>query len=333
MPESAASRLFGSAIDGVTCALSARFAGAAVQLNGPISVRNNSEVFRAVVTAPVPVDAALKICLIPRTVDADSSVAREQFEALERVSIELDKRGTRYCVPRPLCLLSQWGAFAMTWADGESLTQKLSRAVSIFQGAQWFEEAGAWLGNFHNAGPRRRQRVDLGDRISALREVCVTPLPGVLFANAIAKLQNDALNLSGIDVHTSWLHGDCKTDNIILGVDKVFGIDIALAHENPVEYDIAQFLNNLGLLLSSPRYIYLWGMQSRFEAAFLRGYSREGPSVCTAYLDWLRLNFLVCFWHAEVGSQRQTLRGRVLSHMFVRSVRRLYVRTLVNPPN
>lgn len=326
MPNRESSRLPRAATESLTRALSACFEDAAVHLRSPVSVRNNSEVFRALVASPVPFEVAVKVCLVARTVNADASVARDQFEALKRVNAALDKQGTRYCVPRPLCLVVQSGAFAMTWADGESLTQKLAKPAAIFQGTPWFEEAGAWLGNFHKAGPLRQHRVDLEDRISALREVSATALPGALFAQAILKLEKHAQGLNGVDVNASWLHGDCKTDNIFLGANRVYGIDISLTYENPVEYDLAQFLNNLGLLLSSPRYIYLWGMQSQFEAAFLRGYSREGPPVSVAYLAWLRLNFLVCFWHAQTTGQKQSLRHRALSHVFARAVRRLYSR-------
>ena len=323
MPEQVTSRLPASTIERATRALSAHFAGVAVELKGPISVRNNSEIFQALIAAPVRLDAALKICLVPRTLDADGPVARDQFDALDRVNTALSKLGTRFCVPRPLCLFAELGAFAMAWAQGESLTKKLSHSPVFVQGPAWFEEAGVWLGNFHQAGPIRRQRVDLSDRLSALKEVAESPLPSPSFANAVLKLHRCESGLNGVEVDASWLHGDCKPDNFILGDKNTFGIDIALAHENPVEYDIAQFLNNLGLLLSSPRYLYLWGMQSQFEAAFLRGYLRAGPGVSVPYLNWLRLNFLLCFWHSESRGRKASVRTWVLSRMFAKTVRNL----------
>ena len=75
--------------------------------------------------------------------------------------------------------------------------------------------------------------------------------------------------------------------------------------------------------MTSPRYVYLWGMRSQFEAAFLRGYLRAGPGVSIAFLNWSRLNFLLCFWHTECKVQKLSTRSWVLNRMFAKPVKRL----------
>ena len=124
-------------------------------------------------------------------------------------------------------------------------------------------------------------------------------------------------------VEVTWLHGDCKADNFILTGQGIYGIDISLCDENPVEYDLAMFLNNLGLLLSGPQYIHVRAMQSRFEQAFWQGYRLLGPPVSQVYLDWTRLNFLLSQWHTMLNGQRPRINTWILNCMFSNLTTRL----------
>ena len=309
-------------VEQVKKALSEHFSGAAVQLKGPISVRDNSEIFHALIDSAVPVEAAVKHCLVLRTTDPDERVATEQFVALERLSSALAGRNTRYRVPAPLLLIPSLGTFAMCWVDGESLTKKLRRVAVFRHDTEWFEDVGAWLGNFHRAGPVRRQVINLDERLTAVENLCL-PMPDKSFSEAIVILQKTALTLAGVEAAISWLHGDCKTDNFILNGNNIYGIDISLSHENPVEYDLAQFLNNLDLLLSSPKFLHLKGRQSRLEKAFWRGYLSNGPTVSEAYLKWLRLSFAISLWHTIQLGQTQNIRNWILNRMFAKLTNRL----------
>lgn len=303
----------------------AQFAGAIADFESPISVRANSEIFRTLIRAPLPLEAALKICVIPGTKIPDSSIARAQYHALTRVSSEMLKGDARYRVPTPLWLNDDLGTLAMTWAEGDTLTRKLSSRTAFAKGAEWFEDVGAWLGNFHKAGPLRREVVNLDDRLALVDEITGS-VASTTFGKAVQTLNADAPLIKGEMVEVSWLHGDCKIDNFILGSESTYGIDIALAHDNAIEYDLAQFLNNLDLLLSSARYAYLWGFRLKFEAAFLRGYSRAGGHFSMRYLNWLRLNFLLSFWHNEAQAQKGSLRAVLVDWMFSNSARRLSLR-------
>lgn len=308
----------------------AHFPGAVADFNLPISVRANSEIFRTLIRAPVPFEAALKICLIPGTKIPDSSFAKVQYRALTRVSAEMLKGDARYRVPTPLWLNDDLGAFAMTWADGDTLTGKLTSRGVFSQAAGWFESVGAWLGNFHKAGPLRCEAVNLIDRLELLDEISGS-VASATFDNAIRALRSTAPLIKDAPVRASWLHGDCKIDNFILSNQSVYGIDIALAHDNAIEYDLAQFLNNLDLLLSTARYAYLWRSRMKFEAAFLLGYSKSGGHFSMPYLNWLRLNLLLSFWHNEAQSRKGTARAVLVNWMFSNAARSLS-RT-VNPPS
>lgn len=316
-------RLPGAAIAQAKEALSNHFAGVKVQLDGPISIRENSEIFHAVIDTLVPLHAAVKHCLIPKTKAPDQSAAKEQFSALVRVAEALRTSNARYRSPQPIYLAPELAIFAMSWIDGESLTKKLRRPAIFTEGPGWFQEIGAWLGIFHKAGPSRRQRVDLAERLATLEKLCATPLPDKSFSLATGILQRTASALENIEVEASWLHGDCKTDNFILGGDCVYGIDLSLVHENPVEYDLAQFFNNLDLLFSGPQYLHVRGMRAKLEEAFWRGYRSTGPTVSQAYLDWLRLNFSLSFWHSMLNARKKGIRTWVLNRMFAKLADRL----------
>lgn len=303
--------------------MSNRYSGANVRIEDLISVRDNSEIFHAKIETDTLFAVAIKCCFIPKTRIPDRSAAQEQFLALERVDNVLKKDYSRYCVPAPVYLMPELGTLVMSWVEGESLTRKLHRPGIFIKGPEWFEAVGAWLGNFHKLGPVRRQQVNLDERLKIVAELSASPLPEKSFAKAIGVLQKIAPGLENIKVEASWLHGDCKTDNFFLSGPDIYGIDISLCHENPVEYDLAMFFNNLDLIFSSPQNFYLAGMQSRLEKAFWRGYRSTGPSVSLTYLNWLRLNFALSFWHTMLKGHKWSIRNWVLNQIFTKLANRL----------
>lgn len=317
------SKLSGSTLEQVQKALYDHFSGVAVHLDGPIGIRPNSEIYRAHIDTFAPIEAAVKHCLVPGTRLPDQSAAKEQFLALERVHGALAKRNTRYRVPTPLYFAPTLATFAMSWVDGESLTKKMRHPAVLIDGPGWFEDIGAWLGNFHSAGPTRRRLVNLNDRLGVAEELRTSPLPDKSFAKALLILEKTTAPLENLEVEVTWLHGDCKTDNFIISKKCVYGIDISLSCENPVEYDLAQFLNNLDLLLASPQSVLIRGARSRLEKAFWRGYSSTGPSVSHAYLNWLRLNFSLSFWHTMICGRKFSIRTWILNRIFATLVARL----------
>lgn len=316
-------KLSSTTIAQVRKALSDHFDGAKVQLDGPISVRGNSEVFHATIDTTVPLEAAIKHCLVPQTKTPDEVAARGQFVALERVHNALVNRNKRYRVPTPLFLAPTLGTYAMSWVEGESLTKKLRRPAVFMEGPRWFEDIGAWLGNFHKAGLVERRPVDLGQQLRVADFLRASPLPDKSFGTALLALQETAADIKNLEAEVSWLHGDCKTDNFILCGQCTYGIDISLSYENPVEFDLAMFLNNLDLILNSPQNLHLVGMQAKLEKAFWRGYLSTGPAVSHSYLNWLRLVFSLSFWHTTVTERQTSLRTWILNRMFAKLAGRL----------
>lgn len=303
-------------MDQVVGAISDYFGGACVRLDGPISVRDNSEVYHATVEKSHLMEVAIKVCLIPFSKNRDKIAAQEQFEALDQVSQVMSDPSSRFRVPEPLCLLSEQGTYVMSWIDGESLTQKMRNLNAVFGSPTWFEDVGAWLGRFHSAGQAHCQPVVLDDRIEVLDELCASPMHHRSFLNAAMILQQTLSTVDSTGATHAWLHGDCKTDNFFFTGSKVYGIDIGLKYINPVEYDLAQFLNNLELNLASLRNVHLRVMRQRLEKAFLRGYESCGPAISFNYLNWLRLNFLLSFWHSLLNGQKNSARTWVLNRRF-----------------
>lgn len=304
-------------------ALSNHYAGVDIEIDGPVSVRDNSQIFHATINMVTPLEAAVKLCLDPQMKTPDESAAAEQFAALERVSNALENGNNRFRVPEPLCLSAELATFAMSWVDGKSLTSLLRHPSVFVKGEVWFHDIGAWLGSFHKLGPLRRRQVCLDERLAEIDSLSISPISDEAFSKAVLVLQKTAPALKGIEVEVSWLHGDCKTDNFLLSANGIYGIDISLSYENPVEYDLAQFMNNLDLLLRSPQYLYLRGMQSKLEEAFWRGYHSTGSPVSDAYLNWLRLGFSLSFWHSMLNGRRRSIRTGIYNRMFANQASRL----------
>ncbi len=306
-------------------ALSCHYGGANIRIDGPISVRDNSRIFHATINSAPPIEAAIKHCLVPHTGTPDVLAATEQFVALQRVNDALAGTDKRYRSPSPLFLDTTQAFFAMSWVAGASLTRKMHRATVFIDGPSWFEDVGAWMGHFHSAGLAERRPAPLEERLAVIDRLCTTAMTDPAFGSAQVLLKRAATSMKDVQVEVAWLHGDCKTDNFILDNGKVYGIDISLIYENPVEYDLAQFLNNLSLRLYSPQSIYLRAMMTTLERAFWRGYRSTGPSVSHTYLNWLRLTFALPFWHATIRQQQSTLRKWVMNRMFAKLAKELSV--------
>ena len=248
--------------EAISEALRRRYDGATVRLQGPVSVRDQSQVFRAHILASVPMVAAVKLCLAPHSGLPDPQAAQAQFDGLARVHHALGGKSDHLRVPAPLHVFPDLAGYAMSWVDGESLTQKMRQLKFFTRCPGWFEDAGDWLGHFHLAGPMRVQPLNLSQRLADIARFRKLELQNSWFDTVADVLAKSASALEGLDGPISWLHGDCKTDNYMMSGGDVYGIDFSLTYENPVEYDVAQFLNGLELMLLNPRYLHLRGLRS-----------------------------------------------------------------------
>lgn len=273
---------------------------AGVTLEGPISVRDNSVVFRARVEDSAAADMAVKCCRDAATGRPDAVEAKRQFDALRRVGAAL-RPVERHCrVPSPLFFSERLGAYGMSWVDGESLTARMARKDERESLLSAFEQAGAWLGTLHRVGQVRQGAADLASKLEHMRAMQLAPVRHDVFRHALSLLVEASRADAASALRISWLHGDCKTDNFMLVQDGIVGIDISLGHENSVEHDLAQFLNNFDLLVFRPGFRHLLPAAAALRDAFMRGYRGTGLAVSAQFLYWMRLWSGLTLWHTTV---------------------------------
>lgn len=304
--------------------LRARAGAAALQLDGPICVRDNSVIYRARCATATSPDVAVKLCRDAHSGGPDPQAAREQFASLQRLSQAL--LGDARAVPQPGWLDEGQGLYTMAWVEGRSLSEHLLRRdLPAGQLPAALRAGGAWLGRFHRAGPLREERLDLYTMRRHVELMTASPVKAPLFERGLVALRGKLLALQGRPVHISWLYGDCKTDNLLLGPDgTITGIDIALPHENAVEHDLAQALNHAELLMLNPRRWRLRGQLDAVTAQFLRGYRDTGPALDPALLRWLRLWTALTAWHGRLVERPPgRLTAWILNRMFATLVLRL----------
>jgi hypothetical protein len=294
-----------------------------LQLVRTVSVRVNSVVYLA--QRPDSGERiALKVCRDQAGDQHARAAARVEFQALQTVHQRSERAGAACLVPKPLALLEDFGAYAMTWVEGPSLTLMLGQAWRGDAMQSAFESAGSWLGAFHKAGPLRQGVADLSAKARHLQAMTELPLAHPLFTRGLRQLSSTYAQMQARPLWISWLHGDCKTDNFLLTRGGIVGIDIALGHENAVEHDLAQFLNQIDLLATGIRF---WHRRLAIQAlsrAFAKGYSQHGPGAYEPFLLWLRLWSALTFWHTKVVEQQPMwLKRWVLNWQFSSLVRGL----------
>jgi hypothetical protein len=91
-----------------------------------------------------------------------------------------------------------------------------------------------------------------------------------------------------------------KSDNLLVHDGRATGIDVQLVDENTVVYDLAPFLNHLGLLGWSPRGLPRRSLIARAATAFLAAYS--AGAAWQLPIAWLRAYLLVQAATRDEGS-------------------------------
>ena len=270
----------------------------AARVERKISVRDNSVIYLAHLSAGQTNRAAIKCCLIPGTTRIDPAAARQQFNALTKVHGAFQGEQGHGQVPTPLFAIEDLAAYAMSWVDGDALTSHLRNWHDADLVIASHAQAGRWLANFHRSGPMRTAPADLANKIEHLTDMRRHPVRHRLFGEALNAVAEATSRIVDLPVSTSWLHGDCKPDNFMLAAKGLVGIDISLKYENAIENDLSAFLNGLELMLLDIRWHRAMRHAQRLQEAFLRGYISAGPSVSRALLSWLRLWSALTSWHA-----------------------------------
>ncbi len=295
-------------------------------VRGPSVVRNNSRLFYAECMAfPSPI--AVKVCLKTHTRQADPDSAHRQYDALHRVSLAMGI-DTEFSAPRPYLVQADDGLLAMEWVSGVSMTDLVfSWRCSLARARQLVARGGRWLKRFHASHALAPGRLDIEDKLAFVAEMESSgAISDRVFIRALRQLRESAKAAAAVTLSRSWIHGDFKTDNLIVSGARTMGIDIQLRHEGPVIYDLAPFLNHLELRLCHPGGWRLFDSQALLHETFLANYLEGRNDAIAGPLTWIRLYMILAQWHTARTHSGSWLRYGFLNFCYRRVAARLVSR-------
>lgn len=291
------------------------------RLEGPAYRGDYSRVFRGECEAIGSL--AVKLCTTGPDGAPDAETAQRQFNTFERVASAMGDGLLR--VPRPYAVDPPSGLLLVEWVEGASMTANLcSSRCSVDQARSMASQAARWLRHFHDSHQLPPRPLDVEHKLQGVAEFESSPLSSEsLVRQALAQLRAKATAAAEHPLACSWLHGDFKTDNLVLTDRTVVGIDVHGRYENVAVYDIAPFLNHLELLAWRPA-AWRWTLHvRRLQQAFLAAYfgSEAVPSLA---LWWVRIYLLIAVW--DMMTRRQGIgrhKARLVHYCFKRSLKRL----------
>jgi tRNA A-37 threonylcarbamoyl transferase component Bud32 len=293
---------------------------------GPVAVRDNSRVFFAECQS-FPFPLAVKLCFRTGTAEPDPETAERQFEALRRVWLQMSQDGGQFSVPRPYLLEKETGLLAMEWVTGTSMTQQLfSWRCDSTLAHECMVRAGHWLRRFHAARHLPPTALDVEHKLSLLSEIRGIPIEDRTFSQALKCLRQSATAAGSPPLERSWIHGDFKTDNLVLSGRRVVGIDLHLRHENTVVHDMAPFLNHLELQSWHPGGWRLFAGTETLRKSFLGGYFGGLERAIDLPLAWLQLFTLLFQWESARIRSGSWLHSRFIDLCHRSVARRLFRR-------
>jgi Ser/Thr protein kinase RdoA (MazF antagonist) len=278
-------------------------------VKGPIFQGELSKVFYAE-TASCPYPLAVKLCISHSTGLPNPSDAAEQFQALQAIA-PLMPKNEPYAVPEPFKLDAANGLVAIEWIDGRTLTSCL-KDVRFPIGAVLasIQRAGTWLRHYHATGTEPPGRLDaVQQQQEFAAKIAASPLRADrTFLRAYRDVEQRVQSIAKQAFPRATLHGDFKTDNLLLSGDRMVGLDIQARHKNLVLWDIVPFLNRLGLFCYSLQGLRLLRHRRAIEQRFLTGYfARELTTQESAAIAWVRLLILLQQWddrHISMANNR-----------------------------
>ena len=254
-----------------------------------VARRHYSRVYRVALEGRV---IAVKECL-DGAGTPDPANARREHAALCALARATQEAGCAPLGPLPLVLCDDVAAFAMTWAEGRPLTQAvLDRRTTLAHAGSLGEAAGTWLRRFHGLAATDASTHDFTDRIDYAAGIAGRAPRDRLLARASHVLAELAARAAAVAMPRSWIHGDMKSDNLIVGAGATLGLDVQLADRNTVVYDVAPFLNHLALLALSVKGVLRRQALHALRDGFLRAYSDEAAQ-WNLPIAWLRTYLLM----------------------------------------
>lgn len=296
--------------------------GEPLTVRGPIYTLEYSDIYRAE-CGRFEFPLAVKVCKDPATGQTDRATAKSQFLALNRVGSKMTSAD--YGVPRTVSLIEDQAIIITEWVCGDSLTRVLYRQRS--SGATVLDllrRAGIWLRLFHSSNPLRPGRLDVSEKIASIREAHKRgDVRCRMLSEAIAVLEASAERAGAGELRRSWIHGDYKTDNLLVAGRRLVGLDVHIIHESAVHYDVAAFLNRLQLTLLHARAWRLLPHYPSFERAFVQESLQEEGLRTALPLAWIRLYMILCSWIGQRTRRTGWAQRRYLELCFRRLTQRL----------
>jgi hypothetical protein len=297
---------------------------AAIRVEGPTRTARYSRIFRAHVPG-LPTPVVVKCLLDPLTGGPDRTWARLQFEVLDRVHRATTIRDQSYRVPVPYLLAESEGIVVAEWVDGRPMTELfLSRHLTVDQGRELVRRAAAWLRHFYSLRPLSPAPLDVDgmlEEVGAMERAQASSHRSV--RAAFLELRKHADAAGDCPMERSWLHGDFKSDNLLVDDASTVGIDMYARYENTVAHDLASFVNHWDLTLCDPR-AWRWRphreeIAGEFLDTFDPTYRREHRLPYA----WIALFGMLGLWDEFRRRRKSTLRHVYLEACFGHLVRRM----------
>jgi aminoglycoside phosphotransferase (APT) family kinase protein len=269
----------------------AQLGGEACTYMGVVERRINSRIHKAL-WGVKPI--AIKECFDETRQRPDPATAEREFAALTSLANLSPASGEPALAPLPLALCRERAVYAMTWSAGRPMTGViLTSATDAEHAGRLGAAAGRWLRRLHALHPLPPRRGDFEERISYVQGIrAENGGRDSLIQRATEALLGLATIAAAPAIPASWIHGDMKSDNLLVDGELITGLDVHLRHENTVVYDLAPFLNHLSLLRWTPRGLWQRKKLARVADQFLSAYAPDAAG-WTASVAWLRSYLLV----------------------------------------
>ncbi len=166
--------------------------------------------------------------------------------------------------------------------------------------------------------------LDVAGMLHGIGDMESTKLSRYRFARAaFAALRQHAVAAGSLAVERSWLHGDFKSDNLLVGEATTIGIDMYARHESSVAHDLASFVNHWELTLCDPRAWRRWSHRELFARTFLDEFDPTYRKERRLSYAWIALFGMLGLWDEFTRRRQRTLRHAYLAACFRRIIRRM----------
>jgi hypothetical protein len=223
-------------------------------------------------------------------------------------------RDSHFRVPKPFFVAEREGIVVVEWISGRSMTDLLlSSQTSLREARKLMQRAALWLRAFSSSHSVAPGPLNIADKLKGLVSIEESPLSkkNVAF-KAFGALRLHAELAASYQLERSWLHGDFKTDNLLVDDDSVVGIDMHVEYENHITHDLAAFLNHWELTLCHPRAWRWRPWRNELANVFLETFDPSYTAEKRVPYLWTALHVMLGNWCEFSERQRRSIR-----HLYV----------------